>query len=188
MRRVVLLIALLAVFLPSVASAHKITAFTDIEGNRVEISAYFSDGTPVRKGEVKVYDSNGKLVFEGKTNKEGVIDINLKPGKYKAVVVAELGHRAEATFTVGEDEKAETLESSPENSSTSRTQESNQCQVSEEELRKVIREELRPVKETLLKIEEENSGASLKDIIGGIGWILGIFGGALLLSNRRRSD
>ena len=186
MKRALLLIALLIALLPATALAHKITAFTDIEGNKVEISAYFNDGTPVKKGEVKVYDSSGKLVFEGKTNKEGVVDLNLKPGKYKAVVIAELGHRAEATFTVGKEEEAKGSGSSPESFITSKTSESNQCQVSQEELRKVIREELQPVKETLLKIEEENSGASLKDIIGGIGWILGIFGGALLLSNRRR--
>ncbi len=181
MRRALLLIALLTALLPATATAHKITAFTDIEGNRVEISAYFNNRTPVKKGEVKVYDSGGKLVFEGKTNKEGVIDLNLKPGKYRAVVIAELGHRAEATFTVGKEESKEV-----KNPPDIQVKKNYPCQFSEEELRKVIREELLPLREALLKIEEENSEVSLRDIIGGIGWILGIFGGALLLSNRRR--
>ncbi|RKQ60340.1 nickel transport protein [Thermovibrio guaymasensis] len=169
MKRLALISLLLLI--PSVSFAHKVSLFVDVSGNEIELSSYFSDGTPVKGGDVKVYDSLGKAVFEGRTNKEGELHFTLKkPGTYKAVVLAELGHRAEATFKVNGERKEENIKGNMKDT---------------QELREVIREELKPIKEELLKIEEENSKPSLRDAIGGIGWILGIFGGAVLLSRRR---
>jgi len=174
MKKALLLLMAVLLLLPARGFAHKISAFVDVEGNTVELSSYFSDGTPVKKGEVKVYNSEGRLVFQGKTDENGEIHFKLKkPGKYRAVVIAELGHRTEATFSIGKEEKER--KEIPEKGS---------C-VSSQELRQVVREELKPIREELLKIEEENARISFKDVIGGIGWILGIFGGAVLLSRRK---
>ncbi|WP_456455027.1 emp24/gp25L/p24 family protein [Thermovibrio sp.] len=180
MKRVLVLLFL--ALLPLSALAHKISAFVDVEGNTVTISSFFSDGTPVKGGDVEVF-KDGKLLLKGKTDKNGEFTFKApQEGKYKVVVVAELGHRTEAEFTVGK------VKEEKEKVNEEKKSSSQDCQkVSEEELRKVVREELKPIKQELLQVEEELSKPNLSEIIGGIGWILGIFGGAVLLS-RRKSD
>ncbi|RUM88680.1 MAG: hypothetical protein DSZ25_01785 [Thermovibrio sp.] len=152
------------------------SAFVDVDGNNVSLVSYFSDGTPAKNAKVTVYDSNGKVVLMGKTDKEGEFDFKIeKPGKYKVVVNAELGHRAVTTFQIGNltNENSNSQETSGEEKEQKTEAVSN---ISEREIRKVIREELRPIHRELLKIEERESSISYKDVIGGLGWIIGIFG------------
>jgi len=168
-----ILFLFLSLFIPSLALAHKISAFVDVDGNNVSLVSYFSDGTPAKNAKVTVYDSNGKVVLRGKTDKEGEFDFKIeKPGKYKAVVNAELGHRAVTTFQIGN--AAEETSNSRETEKEQKTEAVSN--ISEREIRKVIREELRPIHRELLKIEERESSISYKDVIGGLGWIAGIFG------------
>ncbi|ADU97485.1 hypothetical protein Theam_1524 [Thermovibrio ammonificans HB-1] len=191
--RGVLLTLVLVLGLFSPALAHKISAFVDVEDNTVHLVSYFSDGTPVKNGKVEVLDSSGKVVLTGRTDKNGEFDFKVKkPGTYTAVVIAELGHRAKASFTVGKEELQPPAPSSPSGSSAvSKVSEpvaSKGCAVSEQELRKIIREELDPIHRELLKIEEQNAKVSFKDVVGGLGWIMGIFGAAALALSYRRRD
>ncbi|SMO66647.1 nickel transport protein [Balnearium lithotrophicum] len=172
-----LLILIFLVLFPSLSFAHKISAFVDVEGNTVSIESYFSDGTPVKHAEVIVYDSKGNVVLRGKTDKEGEFSFKIsKPGTYRAVVNAELGHRAETTFQVGEVSGESQVTKSNEVKSTESTKRTEENSINTEELRKIIRQELHPIHVELLKLEEEESSISYKDIFGGLGWIVGIFG------------
>jgi len=156
-----LLIIVLSLSVSSVAFAHKISAFVDVNGNSVSLISYFSDGTPAKNAEVVVYDSKGNVVLRGKTDKKGEFDFKIgKSGNYKVVVNAELGHRAVATFQIGKEEKGQ------ESGTVSNVS----------EIRKAIREELQPIRRELLKLEEEESSISYKDVVGGLGWIVGMFG------------
>jgi nickel transport protein len=191
MRRLFLLFAFLVAF-TSNALAHKISAFVDVEDNAVHLVSYFSDGTPVKHGKVEVLNSAGKVVLTGTTNDKGEFDFTLKkPGTYTAVVVAELGHRAKAQFTVGEAGSASDNSNSGGSASAAAPSPapaapSKGVAVSERELRKIIREELDPIHRELLKIEEQNAKVSFKDVVAGLGWIMGIFGAAALALSYRR--
>jgi nickel transport protein len=191
MRKLFLLFVFLMAFTSS-AFAHKISAFVDVEDNTVHLVSYFSDGTPVKHGKVKVLNSAGKVVLTGTTNDKGEFDFTLKkPGTYTAVVIAELGHRAKAQFTVGEAWSASNTSNSGSSTSAaapSPTASSKGVAVSERELRKIIREELDPIHKELMKIEEQNAKISFKDVVGGLGWIMGIFGAAALALSYRRKD
>ncbi|WP_457679727.1 DUF1416 domain-containing protein [Thermovibrio sp.] len=187
MKRLAYLFALLIAFtLP--ALAHKISAFVDVDDGQVNLVSYFSDGTPVKNGEVKVYDQSGKLVLEGKTNQNGEFDFKLKPGEYKAVVIAELGHRTQVSFSVGGEKGAPTKESKESGKKREVKTAELKTPTSEKELRRVIRQELEPIRRELLKIEEKQSSISLSDVVGGLGWIVGIFGAYAFGLSRRRGD
>ncbi len=172
-----LFILILLVLFPSLSFAHKISAFVDVEGNSVSIESYFSDGTPAKHAEVIVYDSKGNVILKGKTDKEGKFSFKIsKPGTYRAVVNAELGHRTETTFHVGEVSKGSQVKKSNKLERKESTKRIKENSINTEELRKIIREELHPIHVELLKLEEEESSISYKDIFGGLGWIVGIFG------------
>ena len=176
MKRLVVLVFLLLFFLSAQSFAHKISAFVDVEDGNVSIVSYFSDGTPAKNAKVTVYDATGRVVLTGKTNREGEFDFNLKkPGSYRAVVLAELGHRATVDFTVG----STGVERGAEKQKPASREESikqRRAPADEETIRQVLREELRPIHRELLKLEERENSISYKDVIGGLGWIAGIFG------------
>ncbi len=180
-----------SVFLSSLAFAHKISAFLDVEGNKVTVYSYFSDGTPVKKGQVEVYDSTGKLILKGQTDLNGKFVFTVpKPDNYKVVVNAELGHRAVAEvkkedFTGEEEQIAE----KSEEPGKKQEQLDVAASISENKLKQIVREELKrelkPIHQELLGIKKELSSVSFKDVFSGLGWILGIFGGAALVYARK---
>jgi len=79
----------------SLAFAHKLNVFYDIENGKIVIYSYFSDGKPLVNGRVKLIDAlSGKVILKGKTNKEGKFICNfLPPSNYKVVVEGKFGHR-----------------------------------------------------------------------------------------------
>ncbi len=192
MKRLLVFVFSFLFVLTAQSFAHKISAFVDVEDGNVSLVSYFSDGTPAKNAKVTVYDSKGNVVLTGRTNKEGEFDFKIKKsGKYKAVVLAELGHRAVVDFTVGT--PAGSSQSGTAGNTGTETAEQKQSNSAAPpptaaEFRKVLREELRPIHRELLKIEEAQSSISYKDVIGGLGWILGIFGAAMFGYCYRRRE
>ena len=178
MKRLLIFIFSFLFLLTAQSFAHKISAFVDVEDGNVSLVSYFSDGTPAKNAKVTVYDSKGNVVLTGRTNKEGEFDFKIKKsGKYRAVVLAELGHRAVVDFTVGAPATSESKTAgNTEAKAITQSCAKSTALPSVEEFRKVLREELRPIHRELLKVEEAQSSISYKDVIGGLGWILGIFG------------
>jgi len=76
------------------AFAHKVNIFAYVEGDTVYTETYFPDGKKVEGGKIEVYDSEGKKLLEGVTDREG--RFNFKPPKIdnlKIVINASMGHR-----------------------------------------------------------------------------------------------
>ena len=198
MKRLIVFLTVLFVAIFSNAFAHKITAFTDLEGSKLSVYSYFSDGTPAKHAQVIIYDEKtGKKVITGYTDNEGNYSCTLPhPGKYKVVVNAELGHRAVAEVDYGSVEQAAFAEqpSSSKNVSQGMSNSANApvAGVSADEIRKIVRgelkEQLQPIDRKLLKIEEQVSAIHLKDVFGGLGWIVGIFGAAAFGYSFRRKE
>ena len=150
-----------AVLLPFLLFAHRVDIFTDIQNGQLEVWGYFSDGTPAKNADVKVYNSQGKLLFEGKTNKEGQLTWKLPQGvkSLKIVLYAGLGHKAEATLTVKNN-----IEPNQGESKTTSQQMGNS---KSENPKPVTVHTLNP---------QSMEHTPWKKAFCGIGWILGIFG------------
>jgi hypothetical protein len=83
------------------ASAHALGAECKLQGDRVEVEAYYDDDTPARDAQVVVQDAAGKHVAEGRTNDKGMWSFaRPDPGRYRVTVDAGAGHRATVTMTV----------------------------------------------------------------------------------------
>lgn len=77
------------------AQAHKVNIFAYVENGTVYTESYFPDGKVVAEGNVEVLDGAGKILLEGKTDKEGHFSFPL-PGKKEDLTIvlnATMGHK-----------------------------------------------------------------------------------------------
>ena len=89
-------VAALLIALTGNAHAHRVNIFAWVEGDTVFVECKFSDGTKVNEGVIKVYDSAGKELLNGKTNATGEFSFKVpKQDDLKIVLDAGMGHRAE---------------------------------------------------------------------------------------------
>lgn len=76
------------------ALAHKVSLFAYAEGGKIYTESYFSDGKAVAGGKVMVYDSQNQLLFEGVTDKDGVLSFDIpKVDDLNIVLNATMGHK-----------------------------------------------------------------------------------------------
>ena len=164
--------------------AHKVITFYYIEHGKVNTENYFSDGKKCKSCEITVYDNiTGKKLLQGKTNTDG--EISFVPPKMtglKIVLNAGMGHRAEAIVPKTELEGIF-------NKGTGEKKVKIEIGISEDELRKIIREEvskeLQPIYRFLKKIAMDLTKPTLSKVLAGIGYILGITGLIIYFRNRK---
>ncbi len=65
---------LLGLFVSSPALGHSAILWAYVEGDRVFVEAFFSDGAKVKDGRIIVADAEGKKLLEARTNHEGKFD------------------------------------------------------------------------------------------------------------------
>ena len=211
MKRLTMFFILFLFIIYSSCLAHKISAFVDVEGNKVTVFSYFSDGTPVKNGKIEVYEEKtNKLILSGETNKEGKFTFTLpKRIDYKIIVIAELGHVAVAHIKASElpeeafpkkikepKKKLKIVKTYKKKEEINKTKKLEYfAEINEEKIKKIVREvikeelkkEFKPIHAKLLNIEMKLSKVSFKDVFSGIGWILGIFGAWALAYSRKRN-
>ena len=143
-----LLAAALLLLFQAPALAHRVNIFAWTEGAQVVVKCGFNGGNGVKDGEITVYDATtAKMLFEGRTNAEGVIRFDIPPAgrehglririnagqghqnewQMEAAELAQVPARAaapatpaEATPLVPENAKASQPASQPANSGTTK--------------------------------------------------------------------
>lgn len=76
------------------AQAHKVNLFAYVEGGKIYTESYFPDGKPVAGGKISVYDSQGHLLLEGITDKQGMFNFAIpKADDLTIVIDASMGHK-----------------------------------------------------------------------------------------------
>jgi nickel transport protein len=193
------------------AYAHKVNIFAYAENGMVHSESYFVDGTKAKNSAIEVFDEkSGTKVLEGKTDEEGKFSFKIpKATSLKLVLHASMGHQAD--FTLGEDEVREAMgmkqlpkspsikvPSKSEGSASTKTQKKETANVSElkgiseSEIEAIVESavdrKLQPVMRMLVKLQESSGKPGITEIIGGIGYIIGIFGIIMYLKSRRKNN
>lgn len=194
-------VALLLLAAPQ-AMAHRANIFAWEDGGNIRVECSFSGGKPAMHAPVTVTDAaSGEELAKFKTDGEGMGAFPI-PDKARAnrldlrlELMAGEGHRGEWIITADE-----YLGAAPDASSTDAAPETQAAQaaapasapaataaVDKAALKRIVDDalakRLAPINRHLASLADPAPG--IRDIVGGIGWILGLFGIAALVRSRR---
>lgn len=204
------LIAILS--MSQVCLAHKVNVFAFVDGDHIQVECGFSRSQKVKNGRLVVTDlETGDVVHEGVTDDKGVyrfrpsddflqtghgLNIQLYAGEGHQddwkVSAEELQALSDFSATAAKDavsgrptpDAAAPLRQSADTGAAPRQPPSTfDAAELEAIVARVVDDKLAPVKQALAR--QEDSGPGLRDIVGGIGWILGLLGLATYLKYRR---
>lgn len=188
-RRTVRFFLLLGCAFTTNAYAHKVNVFAYLEGDRVYVQGYFLDGKKAKNSKVTVYASGDQPVVEGLTNEEGEFTFPVTVKQDMRIVLnAGEGHQAEYQFSAAEiagasdpaphqDGDAGSAGAAPEKSVTGGVAPGSA------ELRRAVAEGVMPLAREIAELKERRS---MSDILGGLGFIVGVFGAFAYYQARKR--
>ena len=190
------------------ARAHSVNVFAFVDGDEIQVECGFSKTRKVANGKITVADSEtGDTVLEGTTDKQGVFRFR-PPNEFLATghgldirLAAGEGHRDE--WKIAPEELRSLSQSDSANTPAppkpnigktrqpapapdeKRTTTLSAVDIAELEgiIGRVVDAKLAPVKQMLARQQDREPG--LRDIVGGIGWILGLLGLAAYMKYRR---
>jgi nickel transport protein len=186
------------------AFAHGVVVFAWVEGDTVHVESKFSGGRKVKAGKLTILDAEGNELLKGTTDSEGNFNFPL-PGRDTIEIVLEagMGHRGQWTISAAEIAAARTSSPSERHRHTPADEVSPESRIPssaaasrpiadgideaavEAAVERALDRKLAPVLKMLA--ERRQKGPAIKDIIGGIGYILGLIGLAAYVHNRKKS-
>jgi nickel transport protein len=192
-------------FLPVSVSAHNVTVFAWVDGDTIHTQSKFSGGKRVKNAPILVYDFKDVLLLEGKTDENGMFSFKIpQKTSLKIVSKASMGHLAVWKLRAEELGEAESktavqpigMKAPPVTDSGSAGIEKNvdvfestKISLGKREIEEIINasldKKLRPITQMLADAMNQKPGFT--EIMGGIGYILGLVGIALYFANRKRN-
>jgi len=194
---------ILLLILFSTAYAHKVSIYAYAENGMIHAEGYFADGTRCRNSRVEVFDAKtGEKLLEGRTDKEGKFSFRIpKATSIRLVLHASMGHRND--YTLGErevkaalgiqeagpgkqEERERKTEIKPRSTAPLTAASGAPSAEMEAIVDRVMDRKLQPVITILLKLQEEAGRPGMTEILGGIGYIIGLMGMAMYFKSRRK--
>jgi len=176
-----LLLVVVMVVGNGVAQAHKVTIFAWAEGGQVFTQSKFSGGKTVKNGKVEVFDTQGELLMEGRTDDKGEFSFEApKAVDLNIVLTAGMGHQnswrlsavdlgAAASAPPPAVAPEAPIQPSPQADAPGLTPQAVEAIVARQ-----LEQKLQPL--TRMMVAAQERGPSASDIFGGIGYILGLVG------------
>lgn len=170
-------LSLLLFLLPFSVYGHKLNTYALREGNRVFGECYFADGSPCKNAKVEVYGVEGQKILEAKTDERGRYSFHVQETPIKIVISAGEGHRVEYFLNKGGSKPAKR---------------GDYTVADEERLRRIMEEviesKMEGIRAGIIDLKKEMGKMNLRDIIGGIGYIFGVWGIITLLLRRKNAS
>ena len=188
--------------------AHKLSVFAWVEDNTVHVESKFSSGRKPKAAPIEIQDGNGNLILAGTTDSSGQFSFKVPQKTTLKIILKDgMGHRAEWTIPAedlpgtGQDAaRAENIvpsavghanaapieksQKKPDSASgPCREVTSGQIQIAVE---KALDKKLAPLVKMIA--ESKNSGPTVRDVLGGIGYIFGLIGVAAYVHSRKKKN
>ncbi len=183
--------------LTSPVLAHKITLFAAVRGALIEGQVSLQGGAPAPDTRLTIYDGTGREVIKLVTDKGG--KFRFEPqylSDYRVVANAGLGHKAETTIPasqlpadlpqVAPQPGVEAAKSEPPPSS--QQAESTTASIPRDEVVRELRVLCEQTAALRMELDRWREHQRLQDILGGVGYIMGIAGLAFFLLGYRRRN
>jgi len=189
----VLLTVIIGISSPAIA--HKATIFAWVEGDTVYTQSKFSGGRKAKHATVEVYDAKGDKLLEGQTDEKGEFSFKLpKKAELKVVLLAGTGHRGEWRIPLEEieggvvdlDTRFQSQESQPGKEFSRNMLPSISPVDIQEAVEKALDKKLKPILRRLAEDRQKEAEIKITDIIGGIGYILGLVGIGVYFNYRKK--
>jgi nickel transport protein len=186
MRKICLLFIALAL-----GFGHKVNIFAYVSGDKIFLEGYASDGAPVKNGAIEVFDKTNHKLLECILDDEGKGSFKVPVRTDLRIVLnASMGHRAETV--IGEEdlptiamvvpEKTKVLEKKTKEVKPTECS-IDTCQI-KDIVETIIDKKLQPIMRKLTLLQERK--VTLTDVLGGIGYILGLMGIIMYFRSRQR--
>lgn len=181
---ILMLCALAAGLYPGAALAHNLRLFATVVGDAIEGTAYFTGGTKAQGADIKAIGPDGSVLGQTRSAGDGGFRLPVG-GPVEHTLVADTGdsHRAQFTIRateVGGSPTATVPSTNPANLSADR----DIAQAIEQTVDRALARQLAPLRE---QIDAYESKIRLHDILGGLGYIVGLAGLALWWTSRASS-
>lgn len=172
------------------AWAHGVYIYAWVEGDTIYTESYFGAKGKVKGGLVQVLDPSGKKLLEGRTDDQGEFSFK-SPQKTELRIVVEAGMGHKAEFYLGADEQSNVSNGEPETFETGKTTEASRppIQAEVDQIKAIVEQaldaRLKPIRRELAAIRKQRT-PGFTEIIGGIGYILGLMGLVMYFKSRKR--
>ncbi len=178
----------IVLILVGTSHAHRVNVYAYAEAGKIYGEAYFVDGTRAKNSEFKVLrQDTGEVVLQGRTDDSGQFSFPI-PGPYglKIILRASMGHENE--YLIEKDEVLEALGMKAQE--TQRTETSSKVDsvphdTPSQDLEAVLERHLGPLRKELVRLRQAQERPHLRDILGGLGYIMGLVGLYLYMRSRR---
>ena len=193
----------------SPAAAHKASVFAAVQGKVISGEAYFRDGSPFRNAKVTVFDPAGAKLGETKTDAEG--KFSFEPRRrcdHRLVVDGGEGHAAEYTVRAEElpsdlsggnapaakpgpaQPPSTTQAAQPPSSAPNTPAQPRAAAPQAAPGMAELHGELEALEKQIVQLRRDlaarDDSTRLRDVLGGIGYILGLMGLAFYFLGARR--
>lgn len=217
-RRTIQFAAILAIFSASLmlcpftstmAFAHNVTVFAWVEGTRIVTESKFGGGRKAKGAVIEVFDDQNIKLLEGKTDGRGLFSFPIpKRSRLKVVLTAGAGHQS--SWTVPAEDIIDAMERGPEPVTEKRPHpeaeggngdigslarpaaEKPSDTIRTEDISRAVEtavdKKLHPVIAKLDRLQAEHERARWKDVLGAIGYILGLVGLGAYIRYRKTSN
>ena len=182
----------IVVALPMVSKvwAHKVNVFAWVEGDTVFVEGYFPGGKKSQDSLVEVFNPAGTKLMEGRTNETGEFSFKIpERTDLKIVLTASMGHKNDFTISASDLGGSGSLPSSePAKKHVHSVGESVPVSNDIHQLETIIDEALDRKLAPVIKLirDKRKEGPTISQIVGGIGYIFGLFGLVMYLKSRNK--
>lgn len=189
---IVIALQIFVLFLSDV-HAHKVNTYAYREGDKIFGECYFVDGSPCKNSKVEVYDAKGNKILETVTDEKGKYSFTTKEIKsLRIAVFAGKGHTAEYKLEVIK-EKPEKKEAKDVVATKREIRSVTlQSSINREELKEIIDfaidTKLHDLRAEIIDLRKQMDKIGFRDILGGIGYIFGIWGIITLLKIKKNAS
>ena len=169
------------------ALAHRINVFAWAEGDTVYVEAKYGGGKKIRSGTVIVTDTKGLELLRGKTDNQGAFSFRRpQASELKIILDAGSGHRAHWILPTDDDH----ADHAPDEPLPHEIPGDSYAGLNQAEIEAIVEKVLDKKMKPLIKMlsESQKKGPGLGDIIGGIGYIIGLVGIAAYFHSRKKNS
>jgi len=168
--------------------AHEVDVFAWVKGDTVFVEGYYGGSKKAKNALVEVFDPAGTRLIEGRTDEEGEFSFKI-PIKtaLRIVLTVGTGHKSDFILSARDLGSITPSSAEPIPQIRRRAAEFSTADVDMHQLELIINQALERKLDPVIKLirSTRREGPSVTEIIGGIGYIFGLFGVVMYFKSRK---